>query len=329
MISIIVPVYNVEDSVERCLESIAAQTYPDFEAILIDDGSTDSSGQICEVFASTDTRFHVIHQKNAGPGFARNTGLDNASGEYVLFVDGDDTILPETLETALRLITSGPYDWAGFGYKRIELGGVVSHSTEKIASVPFQIEELTPAIISEKMIRSCGLIPRDYTLAIVVWNKLFSRRIISDLRFQFGSMAEDVCFMLRIYQKTHKAIVCSADLYCYYFRPSSITGRGNDQTRYADFAHRLSFLRNTPPDADSGFRLVVLRKLYRKMASDRAFLLGSDYYSPFMKACKSLRKETLWEYLLEKRLPLSEKVVCLVLWLFPHICRHLFKFFGN
>lgn len=329
MISIIVPVYNVEDSVERCLESIAAQTYPVFEAILIDDGSTDLSGQICDEFASKDTRFHVIHQTNAGPGYARNTGLDNASGEYVLFVDGDDTILPETLETALQLITSGPYDWAGFGYKRIELGGVVSHSTEITASGPSQIEELTSAIILEKMIRYSGLIPRDYTLAIVVWNKLFSRKIIGDLRFQFDSLAEDVCFMLQIYQKTNKAIVCSTDLYCYYFRPSSITGRGNDQTRFVDFAHRLSFLKNSPPDGDSGFRLVVLRKLYRKMASDRAFLLGSDYYSPFLNACKSLRKETLWEYLRGKRLPLSEKVVCLALWPFPRISRLLFKILGN
>lgn len=329
MISIIVPVYNVEDYVKRCLESIAAQTYLDFEAILVDDGSTDSSGRICDEFVSKDSRFRIIHQKNAGLGFARNTGLDYATGEYVLFLDSDDSLLPETLETAYRLITSGPYDWAGFGYKQIKEDGSVSYSTEKSASDHSRIEELTPAIIYSKMIRYGGKISQDFILVEVVWNKLFSRRIIGDLRFQFACMAEDTCFMYRIYQKTVKAIVCSTDLYCYYSRPGSIIGRINAHKIYLAFTHRLSLLKDSPLDNPSLFRVIVLRKLYKMMITSRTILWGSDYYTPFMKECGLFRKETLREYLREDKIPLSEKIICFALWPFPHICRFLFKILGN
>ena len=109
LISIIVPVYNVEEYLPECLDSIINQTYSNFEAILVDDGSTDASGAICDDYCLKDRRFRVIHQKNAGLGFARNTGLDNAAGMYVQFVDSDDTVLPDMLESALALIRSGRF----------------------------------------------------------------------------------------------------------------------------------------------------------------------------------------------------------------------------
>ena len=120
LISIIVPVYNAAPYLEECLESIAAQTYTGFECILVDDGSTDSSGAICDDFCRKDSRFRVIHQENSGVGFARNRGLDQARGTYIQFIDSDDVVLPGMLQAAATLIQSGAYDWVSWNAARIE-----------------------------------------------------------------------------------------------------------------------------------------------------------------------------------------------------------------
>ena len=183
LISIIIPVYNVEDYVQKCLESIAAQTYTNFECIVIDDGSTDRSGEICDSFCATDSRFRVIHQENKGLGFARNTRLDNAKGEYIQFVDSDDWILPETFETALRLISSGPYDWVAYGFVRANEDGNQRTTSSGVinASGPLSGEDAASAMFLRP---STMFLP--LTLA---WNKLYRKAIIQDLRFDFDCYA--------------------------------------------------------------------------------------------------------------------------------------------
>lgn len=97
-ISVIIPVYNAEKYLQPCVDSVLMQTYKDFELILVDDGSKDGSGAMCEKIASQDSRVHVVHQKNAGAGAARNAGIKTAKGEYIVFVDSDDMIEPEYME---------------------------------------------------------------------------------------------------------------------------------------------------------------------------------------------------------------------------------------
>ena len=107
-ISIIVPIYNVESCLRRCIDSILNQTFSDYELILVDDGSTDSSGMICDEYAETDARVHVIHQKNAGVSAARNRGLDASVGTYVMFCDGDDYISPDWTDFMYQTIRETP-----------------------------------------------------------------------------------------------------------------------------------------------------------------------------------------------------------------------------
>ena len=121
LISIIVPVYNASPYIIRCLDSIRAQTYTYFEVIIVDDGSTDESGALCDNYCSIDQRFNVVHQENLGPGPARNTGLNLIKGKFVYFLDSDDAIMPEALETAYDLLKSNLYDMAVFG---VSQGGV-------------------------------------------------------------------------------------------------------------------------------------------------------------------------------------------------------------
>lgn len=118
--SIIVPVYNVENYLKRCLDSIKAQTYADYEAILIDDGSLDESGSICDAYVEQDNRFKVIHKENGGLAAARNTGLAAAVGKYIVFLDSDDDLEKEALAKIRETMNNGCYDIGSFAARRID-----------------------------------------------------------------------------------------------------------------------------------------------------------------------------------------------------------------
>ena len=199
LISVIVPVYNVEAYLRQCLDSIAAQTYTNFECVVIDDGATDSSGSICDEFQERDPRFRVIHKQNEGLGAARNDGLENSKGDYILFVDSDDYILPETLETALGGFSGGQYDWVCFGFAREGADGkrIPSNRGEVLESL-----EYLSASELEAWLFFMG--SKDEIWEIVaVWNKLFPRQLIEGMRF-LAPPEEDRHFSFRVFLKTNK-----------------------------------------------------------------------------------------------------------------------------
>ena len=117
-ISVIVPVYNVEKYLARCIDSILDQSFADFEVILVDDGSPDKSGEICEYYKAQDNRIVVIHQNNEGQASARNRALDIAKGEYISFIDSDDYVHPDMFSTLIRIITESKSDLVLFGYTK-------------------------------------------------------------------------------------------------------------------------------------------------------------------------------------------------------------------
>ena len=119
MISVIVPIYNVEEYLPTCIESILNQTYKDLEILLIDDGSTDNSGKICDEYAKQDKRCIVIHQQNKGVSATRNTGLNYATGKYISFVDGDDYIHPQMIEILYNEIRKGDFDFSMILHKAV------------------------------------------------------------------------------------------------------------------------------------------------------------------------------------------------------------------
>lgn len=122
-VTVAVPVYNVQDYLEKCAASVLSQTERDLELILIDDGSTDGSGELCDRLAKADPRARVIHQENRGLGGARNTGIENARGEWIIFPDSDDWLEPETIERALRAAEKAGADMAVFAYRSVDEGG--------------------------------------------------------------------------------------------------------------------------------------------------------------------------------------------------------------
>ena len=120
-ISIIIPMYNVEKYLKRCLDSVRAQTFTDFQAILVDDGSPDKSGEIAESYAALDKRFIVVHKENGGLSDARNVGMSKASGEYIMYLDSDDFIHPQTMEIAYSLAQRDNSDIVSFTYDRLTI----------------------------------------------------------------------------------------------------------------------------------------------------------------------------------------------------------------
>ena len=204
MISVIVPVYNVEPYLRKCLDSIVSQTYQDLEILVIDDGSTDGSGKICDEY-KRDQRVRVFHTENAGLSAARNLGLDKAHGEWIEFIDSDDWVEPDYCRIPLELAESHKADLVIFRFRvirgkkrewRIELG---KKSTEDALR-----------LIHEEA-------------SIVVWNKLFHRKLFDRMRFPLGKLYEDNAVTHQLIYKANCIYYSDAVLYNKVNRDGNIT----------------------------------------------------------------------------------------------------------
>ncbi|MBS4212689.1 glycosyltransferase [Neobacillus rhizophilus] len=214
-ISVIVPVYNVEKYLSKCINSIINQTYTNLEIILVDDGSTDNSGDICDCYASKDTRIKVIHKENGGLSDARNMGLGVATGGYVNFIDSDDYIHEKFHEVLMKLISSHNADIAQCDYLKIyeetdpEISDIGNNQFEKV-TVLNNIEALNQ--LYNNLIKG------------VVWNKLYKRDLFKDIRFPKGKIHEDDFTTYKLLFNSNKIIITSYQLYYYLQRSNSIMG---------------------------------------------------------------------------------------------------------
>lgn len=214
-LSIIVPVYKVERYLPKCIDSILAQTFTDFELILIDDGSPDRCGQICDEYAAKDERITVIHQENKGVSAARNAGLDIAKGTYIGFVDSDDWIEPEMYMAMMNTTSKESADVVLCGFQYF-------NGTEEVynlgGSIPKEVK-----LTSEQMLTyTLGINQKFYFGA--VWNKLFHRKLISNIRFNPDLIIiEDWLFVLDAYKENLHAAIVLPEAY-YHYRADNNAG---------------------------------------------------------------------------------------------------------
>ena len=325
LISIVVPVYNVEDYVGLCLDSISSQTYRHFECIIVDDGSTDSSGKICDDFCLRDNRFRVIHQANAGLGPARDKGHDESIGEYIWYVDSDDIVAPTALETLLEAIRSGSFDIAMFGYARIDWQGNVLAVDEDKAVTTSESSVYSGIEAGERMLLGT---PKERYLFSFCWNKLYSRESIKSTRWLKTYGGEDQHFNFRVYQQDLRIVYTDSVQYYWRQRKNSIT---SDLGKNRFYSFRTMFLleESTRDGYGKSLRSVYLKKIYRMMITNRIALLGSEYYSEYIAMCKPFRKRTIKEYRSDKKIGVADKIVGIAAWHFPRIGRILFKKMGN
>lgn len=210
LISVIVPIYNVEKYLDKCIESIVNQTYKNLEIILVDDGSPDNCPRMCDYWASRDERIKVIHKKNGGLSSARNAGFEASNGEYVSFVDSDDWLDENTFEELLKN-NDEQVDFVSFGL--LEEFDTETHQELRADTVLYNQDEIFSNIL------------KDDSVAGYACNKLFKRLIIGDDRFDETLMScEDIDFCVRIARKCRYALHTDSKFYHYRQRKDSMTG---------------------------------------------------------------------------------------------------------
>ena len=213
LISVIVPVYNVEKYLRKCVDSIINQTYKNLEIILVDDGSPDKSGDVCDEYAKQDSRIRVIHKTNGGLSDARNTGLDIANGEYIMFVDSDDYIETNMCETLYNRLISDKTDMAICSVLNVD---TVGKKTETGANITLTDDILTTNEALEKLGSDCAC------AYVVACNKLYIRALWNDFRYPIGKLHEDEFVAHNIIGKCNRVSTVSKTLYNYLQRNDSI-----------------------------------------------------------------------------------------------------------
>lgn len=221
LISVIVPVYNVEKYLERCLDSILRQTYTNLEILLIDDGSKDNSGNICDEYAKKDNRIKVIHKPNGGISDVRNVGLETAKGEYIGFVDSDDYIADDMFETLYNLSENNSTDISIVSFYEMYNGKLIGVRDDKSLMKMDKEEALKELLI-------------DTNIQSYMWNKLFKKELFEGLKFPLGKNFEDIATVLLIFERANNVVLLQDPKYYYLRRDDSIVGHRSNKT-YIDY----------------------------------------------------------------------------------------------
>lgn len=225
LISIIVPVYNVEQYLRKCLDSIISQTYKNFECILVDDGSTDSSGKICDEYSLKDHRFSVVHKTNGGVSSARNTGLDVIGGSYVTFIDSDDYVTDNYLEYLYDMINAFKADVAAVSYEMVfnETAKDTSANIDDYKKICFERKDAIKELLQIRNISQ------------MVWAKLYKTELFEQIRFPVGKIyGEDLAVIFDIVLLADKVVCSNAALYKYCMRKGSVMQSDFTEDKYVE-----------------------------------------------------------------------------------------------
>lgn len=267
-ISVIVPVYRVEPYLRQCADSILAQTYPDFELILIDDGSPDRCGEICDEYAAADSRVRVIHQPNGGLSAARNAGLDIMRGEYVSFIDSDDCVHPMYLESLLTAIQTH------------------SAQVSQCQMAEFEADDTPPAEPSAVKEPLCisgreavwHIYESSAGVAVSAWGKLYDASLFTSLRFPVGKIHEDQAVTPRALFCAAQVVVTYIPLYYYRLRDGSIMHSTFSAKRYDDIEAIDACIRFFQEHADT--ELAFLAEAHKQeLMAVYALLARADHVS--------------------------------------------------
>lgn len=321
LISIIIPVYNSEEYLPRCLEAVAAQTYDNLEIILVDDGSTDGSSRICADFAAKDGRARIIRQENQGLWAARNMGQDAAKGAYLFFPDSDDYFHKDILRLLYEAINCGP------GYDLSIVGRKITWCTDENITSP-----ITPVLTewSQRRLLETLLAEKGDPCCVYMWNKPFRRSLIDDLRTQHYLRAEDLDFNIRSFLRLDKAIVIRNELYFWLKHEGSLTRA--PEALDIDYECRTDiFYRNAIAlsGANIQYRPLLLRKLYRRMVFWKHRKWNSPDRASVTKTCRQYTKDTWKAFLFCPGIPLYEKIGLLTLLSYPRLAHRILKASGN
>lgn len=265
LISVIVPVYKVEPYLNTCIRSITEQTYHNLEILLVDDGSPDRSGEICDEWAAKDHRIKVIHKENGGGGLARNTALDAAKGELIAFVDSDDYIAPDMFSYLYGLMDTDT-DIAECGYVETLDGNAEFPVTEEKTAVYSAVEAMHEHI-------------QDTVFRQLIWNKLYRRETVGDVRFPVGTKIDDEFFTYRVLGNARKLVLSNRVCYAYRQQPDSVMHQKYSLKRLEGLKaklQRLEYLTEHMPALEEEAREELMMSCLYGMQGSLKFLSGSE-----------------------------------------------------
>ncbi len=325
LISIITPVYNVEQYLDACLQSILKQTYSTLEIILINDESTDKSGTICDEYQKKYNNIKVIHQKNSGPSIARNAGIDVAKGDYICFVDSDDIVSENFIDFLLKASLQYDADLCLCDFVETEKPTEMLNSSSKSKS------PVTDIVSKYDYFKSLAFVGYEYQHVkdIVIWNKLYRRELFSDLRFKTKVIHEDDLIIHKIIDASNKICYIKEPMYFYRIRTDSlirnkehIYSSFEELTMITAFKERLEIVEKNYPQLFS-----IMLKGYFSTLSVQLFKMKKSHQKERFDDIKSLLYSEYNYY--NKQLNLFERSKVKIIDLFPNFsyaCFNLSEF---
>lgn len=312
-ISIIVPVYNVEKYLKRCIDSILNQSFENFELILVDDGSTDNSGKIVDEYEGIDKRIRVIHKENGGQGSARNRGLDIAKGNYIGFVDSDDWIHRDMYKYMYKFITEDDTDIVQVGHDIVK---------EYISDEKCNLSDIKVICIDNIIDKFTDCNSFEILPFIFPVNKLYKKEIWKELRFSEGKFAEDLRIIYKIYFKVSKFKSIDFKFYNYYMSPNSST-RGEFNIKKLEDIEAWEEMFKFLDENNLSVNRCNLKAIYCRRILTYYFKCYK--YKDMQKELKK-KFNVNFRYILEnKKLNYKEKAVYISFRISPLLCEKCFK----
>ena len=282
-ISIIVPIYNVQDFLKRCIDSLIVQTYQNLEILLIDDGSTDGCGKICDEYAKKYKNIKAFHKVNGGLSDARNYGIQKATGSYIAFVDSDDFVNKDYCKILHKNLVENNADISICQFKKVKEESILEDNQEEIISVYEGVDKQKNILNYSNGMNM---------VTTVAWNKLYKKELWDIIKYPKGKINEDEFVVHQLMHKSHKVVYTSLILYYYYQREDSIMNMKFNIARLdviEAFKNRMNFYKNiekynnlVPLAYVAYMKIIVLNYQYVKK---------NNLYEEMVKLLKLYRKE--------------------------------------
>ena len=316
LISIIVPVYNVEKYLRKCVDSIIAQTYKKIEIILVDDGSTDNSGVICDEIGKVDDRIVVYHKENGGVSSARNYGIERAKGNYIGFVDSDDFIAPDMYEYLYRIASDNNAQIAICGAADYYNDDNIIYPANRPIKITNNIEAIRMMLESET--------------PMYVVNKIFIREIFNDVRFEPDRIYEDALILVDLFKSVDKVAVSSDTKYYYYRRPGSLSSaKYSEKLHDIVKAHDHNYYIASSIDASLCKPAIARQCWARLVVLDRMIVSGRSLNEPIAKKYIDFVRGNTGIVLNNKLFTAKRKAVFVSLCISPSLYAFLVGKFGR
>lgn len=267
LISVIVPIYNVEKYLARCVDSIVNQTYKNLEIILVDDGSPDSCPQMCDDYAKKDSRIKVVHKKNGGLSDARNAGMAVATGEYISFIDSDDYVSDDFFECLLDVINKENSDIAECSVVKFYEDNRFDEFSDDLSVKTYDTQDAMSALIAENPFHQH------------VWNKLYKTELVKDIPYAVGKLNEDEFWTYQVFGRANKVSKLNKTMYYYFQRNSSIMGVGYNIRRLDALegkANRQKYIENNFPELSTQAKIDLYGSCMFAYQSVLKFMSGAD-----------------------------------------------------